>query len=577
MTVTSGPRPSSTSASTSARPRRRPARVCSLFEPLELADEIAVAEAPGRDEVVCEGVEGANLAARALAALREAGWSARRCGSRIEKRMPVAAGLGGGSADAAAVLRLARGEVAGLRALAAALGADVPSQLDPRPALVGGAGELVEPIPPRARTRSSCSQAAAASDRRGLRRGRPARLGPRRRRARGAPGEAPRRGRSGRLAAGLRRDARQRPRAGGALAAPRDRRGALERCARRAPRCALVTGSGPTAFGLFERPRRSPGGRGPARPRRRDRLRRRGRRREAPGRRCATSDLGLRRGRARGDRRLLPDQPADPSRATSQELIEDLSNASAAGPTCWSGRSPSSRRGPSSAWSPRARRSSFGGAVAGQGDVALPLIAITWFAALLGDTSSFLLGRRLGRGFVLRHGPRVGINEERLSRVEDYFDRHGGKTILIGRFIGLVRALAPFIAGSSGMRYRAFVPYSILGTGIWSTGHILVGYFFSRSIDRAAEYAGRGRLHPRHPDRGHGRLGRRLPLSARAGEPPPAGRVDGAAAGAAWLVAAGPPPPAPGQVRLGPADARRDLRARVHHPAGGPRGRRSSC
>jgi membrane-associated phospholipid phosphatase len=93
---------------------------------------------------------------------------------------------------------------------------------------------------------------------------------------------------------------------------------------------------------------------------------------------------------------------------------------------------------------------------------------------------------------VLRNGPRVGISRERFEQVEDYFSRHGGKTIFIGRFVGIVRALAPFIAGSSGMRYRDFVPYSILGTGIWSSAHILIGYAFSRSIDTAAEYAGRG-------------------------------------------------------------------------------------
>lgn len=135
----------------------------------------------------------------------------------------------------------------------------------------------------------------------------------------------------------------------------------------------------------------------------------------------------------------------------------------------------------------------LGGAVAGQGaiDVYL-LIAIAWFAAWAGDTTSFLLGRRLGRGFVMRHGPRFGISNQRFERVEDYFSRHGGKTIFIGRFIGIVRALAPFIAGSSQMRYRAFVPYSILGTGLWSTIHILIGYLFSRSIETAAEYAGKG-------------------------------------------------------------------------------------
>jgi membrane protein DedA with SNARE-associated domain len=135
----------------------------------------------------------------------------------------------------------------------------------------------------------------------------------------------------------------------------------------------------------------------------------------------------------------------------------------------------------------------LGGAVAGQGaiDVYL-LIAIAWFAAWAGDTTSFFLGRRLGREFVMRHGPRFGIGHERFEKVEDYFGRHGGKTIFIGRFISLVRAFAPFIAGSSGMRYRAFVPYSILGTGLWASAHILIGYFFSRSIDSAAKYAGRG-------------------------------------------------------------------------------------
>ena len=137
----------------------------------------------------------------------------------------------------------------------------------------------------------------------------------------------------------------------------------------------------------------------------------------------------------------------------------------------------------------------LGGAVAGQGaiDVYL-LIAIAWFCAWAGDTTSFFLGRRLGRDFVLVHGPRVGISHERFEKVEDYFSRHGGKTIFIGRFISLIRAFAPFIAGSSGMRYRAFVPFSILGTGLWATAHILVGYLFSRSIEAAADYAAKGAL-----------------------------------------------------------------------------------
>jgi 4-diphosphocytidyl-2-C-methyl-D-erythritol kinase len=126
--------------------------LCSLFEPLALADGIEVSEAD-RDEVVCAGVEGENLAALALAGLRERGWEGPPLRIEVEKRIPVAAGLGGGSADAAAVLRLAReptggaGPVPDLEELAAELGADVPSQLTPSLALVRGAGERVARLP----------------------------------------------------------------------------------------------------------------------------------------------------------------------------------------------------------------------------------------------------------------------------------------------------------------------------------------------------------------------------------------------------------------------------------------------
>ncbi|MDX6651324.1 MAG: 4-diphosphocytidyl-2-C-methyl-D-erythritol kinase [Solirubrobacterales bacterium] len=120
--------------------------VRSIFQPLDLADRISISEGAEADEVLCPAIEGPELASAALARLRDAGWDGPRLRIEIEKRIPVAAGLGGGSADAAAVLRLAAGEVDGLEAIAAGLGADVPSQLAPRTALVCGAGEHVEPI-----------------------------------------------------------------------------------------------------------------------------------------------------------------------------------------------------------------------------------------------------------------------------------------------------------------------------------------------------------------------------------------------------------------------------------------------
>jgi 4-diphosphocytidyl-2-C-methyl-D-erythritol kinase len=123
----------------------------SLMQSVTLCDELEASDAD-RDEVVCPGVEGPNLVSAAVAAFREAtGWDGP--GQRIEivKRIPVAAGMGGGSADAAAALRLlARrsGTALGaLEAVAAALGSDVPSQLRPGRALVRGAGELVTPLP----------------------------------------------------------------------------------------------------------------------------------------------------------------------------------------------------------------------------------------------------------------------------------------------------------------------------------------------------------------------------------------------------------------------------------------------
>ncbi len=132
-----------------------------------------------------------------------------------------------------------------------------------------------------------------------------------------------------------------------------------------------------------------------------------------------------------------------------------------------------------------------GGVIAGQGEIELvPLIGLVWSCAILGDTTSFFIGRRLGRAFLEKHGPRVKITHERLEQVDGYFERHGGKTILVGRFIGLVRAIAPFIAGSSGMPFRRFIPYSIVGTGLWATTFCVLGYIFWRSFDRVAHIAG---------------------------------------------------------------------------------------
>ena len=75
----------------------------------------------------------------------------------------------------------------------------------------------------------------------------------------------------------------------------------------------------------------------------------------------------------------------------------------------------------------------------------------------------------------------------RLERVDTFFDRHGAKAILVGRFVGIIRAVAPFLAGASGMRVRTFVPWSLLGTAAWATTFTLVGYLFSSSFGAATD------------------------------------------------------------------------------------------
>ncbi len=130
--------------------------IVSVMQSISLADELTLEPAPGpagEDVVVCAGVEGPNLAASALRAFRAAtGWDAPPQRLTIDKAVPIAAGLGGGSGDAAAALRLASaasgvGDEALLLRLAGELGADVPAQVRPGRWLASGAGETLRALP----------------------------------------------------------------------------------------------------------------------------------------------------------------------------------------------------------------------------------------------------------------------------------------------------------------------------------------------------------------------------------------------------------------------------------------------
>jgi 4-diphosphocytidyl-2-C-methyl-D-erythritol kinase len=156
-----------------------------LFESVSLYDELVIS-VDARDRVICAGVEGPNLVTDALAELRAQGWDAPPVRVAILKRNPVAAGMGGGSADAAAVLRVAAElgavpDAGALSGLAASLGADVPAQLTPGLVLGVGAGDVVRWCEPLAAhglvvvplgERLSTASVYAEADRLGLPRGR---------------------------------------------------------------------------------------------------------------------------------------------------------------------------------------------------------------------------------------------------------------------------------------------------------------------------------------------------------------------------------------------------------------------
>ncbi|MEP7276410.1 MAG: bifunctional DedA family/phosphatase PAP2 family protein [Betaproteobacteria bacterium] len=119
------------------------------------------------------------------------------------------------------------------------------------------------------------------------------------------------------------------------------------------------------------------------------------------------------------------------------------------------------------------------------------LILVVAVGAACGDSIGYELGRRLGRQWLLRFGGKVGVTRERLDRVEVFFDRHGGKSVFLGRFIGFARAIVPFLAGSTRMPYRVFLPYNMAGALLWSTVAVLLGYFLGASWQVAERWIGR--------------------------------------------------------------------------------------
>jgi membrane protein DedA with SNARE-associated domain len=130
-----------------------------------------------------------------------------------------------------------------------------------------------------------------------------------------------------------------------------------------------------------------------------------------------------------------------------------------------------------------------GGLFANGGQLALPLVMLSGFAgALISDNSVYWIGRIGGRPMVYRilkmRFLHFLVNEKSLSKVERYFEAHGGKTVFVARFGPGLRSMTPLFAGVSKLGYHRFLPYNLAAGVVWAVAYSLVGYVFGQYWDK---------------------------------------------------------------------------------------------
>jgi membrane-associated protein len=110
--------------------------------------------------------------------------------------------------------------------------------------------------------------------------------------------------------------------------------------------------------------------------------------------------------------------------------------------------------------------------------ISLPLvIALLFVAAVLGDAVNYSIGRRVGPRVFRSEGSWL-LNKKHLLRTQGFYEKHGGKTIIIARFMPIVRTFAPFVAGIGDMRYARFFTFNVVGAGAWVASFSMLGFFF---------------------------------------------------------------------------------------------------
>ena len=133
---------------------------------------------------------------------------------------------------------------------------------------------------------------------------------------------------------------------------------------------------------------------------------------------------------------------------------------------------------------------------AGTGRLNIWLVAlIAFLAAILGDNVGFGIGHFGGRPLAERYGKYILLTPERLDKTASFFDRHGGKVIVIARFVEGLRQANGIIAGITGMHWKRFVPFNMLGAALWVGVWVSIGYFSGSHIDSIYNTATRYELY----------------------------------------------------------------------------------
>ena len=128
------------------------------------------------------------------------------------------------------------------------------------------------------------------------------------------------------------------------------------------------------------------------------------------------------------------------------------------------------------------------GLLASQGHLNLPVILVGCFvAAVAGDQVGYAFGSRVGPALFRRPDSKI-FKQEYVERARHYFERHGSKTIVLARFVPVVRTFAPILAGVGTMRYRTFISFNIIGGLLWAVGVTLIGYILGESVPDIDKY-----------------------------------------------------------------------------------------